>query len=162
MREGVSAADVARRVPAAVDAFVLLLEGAGAWVAQRPSETRWSILEYGGHLRDVLISLRERAVLAAVEDHPTGTPIHRDDRVDLGLYRLDTVAALSQELPVTSRLLLHTLEAMPAGYADRPLLYSPVTPEEVTIAWLGTQAVHECEHHLDDARTNLERLTTEA
>ncbi len=155
VRSEVGVADVAARVGSAVDGFVRVVTDAGARAEQRPSPTRWSVLEYGAHLRDVLLSLRERTLLASIEDHPTGTPIHRDERVDLGFYRLDSARDVCDELTGASRLYLRTYAALPDGFLKRRLLYSPVTPEEVTVAWLGTQAVHECEHHLGDARQNL-------
>ena len=75
-----------------------LLAGDPAVVAARPEPARWSALEYGAHLRDVLISLRERTLTASIEDHPTGAPIHRDERVDLGFYSLDDPATVAAEL----------------------------------------------------------------
>lgn len=158
VRSEVGVDDVAARVQAAVDAFVRVVTDAGARAGERPTPTRWSVLEYGSHLRDVLVSLRERTLLAAIEDHPTGSPIHRDERVDLGFYRLDTPRDVCDELAAASRLYLRTYSALPDGFLDRRLLYSPVTPEEVSVAWLGTQAVHESEHHLGDARENLALL----
>ena len=76
----------------AVESFVNVMKAAGSDVATRPSEQRWSILEYGGHLRDVILSIRERVVLASVLDVPVGTPIFRDERVDIGFYAEDTAA----------------------------------------------------------------------
>ncbi len=151
--------EVSPRVAAAVEAFVDVVTRAGDVAGSRPEPARWSILEYGAHLRDVLLSLRERTLPASIEDHPTGSPIHRDQRVDLGFYGLDSAATLSAELPVCAGLLLRTWAALPLGFEDRPLLYSPVTPEEVTVGWLGTVGVHECEHHLADARENLSILS---
>jgi S-DNA-T family DNA segregation ATPase FtsK/SpoIIIE len=149
---------VAVRVSAAVDGFVRVIADAGDRAGERPAPARWSVLEYGAHLRDVLLSLRERTLLACIEDHPTGSPIHRDERVDLGFYRLDAPRDVGNELDVAGRLFLRTYAALPEGFLARRLLYSPVTPEEVSVAWLGTQAVHECEHHLGDAREDLRLL----
>jgi DinB superfamily len=157
-REAVEPADVAPRVGAAVDALAELLGGDPAAVAARPEPDRWSALEYGAHLRDVLISLRERTLTASIEDRPTGAPIHRDERVDLGFYSLDDPATVAAELRACAGLYLRTLAALPADSSDRRLLYSPVTPVEVTVEWLGTQAVHESEHHLLDARDDVARL----
>ncbi|HEY5010260.1 MAG TPA: hypothetical protein VIH73_03830, partial [Acidimicrobiales bacterium] len=78
--------ELATRMSGAVESFVNVMKAAGGDVATRPSERRWSILEYGGHLRDVILSIRERVVLASVLDVPVGTPIFRDERVDIGFY----------------------------------------------------------------------------
>ncbi|MGH9020034.1 MAG: DinB family protein [Acidimicrobiales bacterium] len=150
--------DVSARVRAAVDGLVRVLRDNADVATRRPSPERWSALEYGAHVRDVLISLRERTLTASIEDRPTGQPIHRDERVDLGFYALDTVPDVARELADAASLLLRTFDALPEGFARRRLLYSPVTPVEVTVAWLGTQAVHESEHHLLDATTNLTLL----
>src|SRR5579863_1274165 len=73
-----SRADFAVRMGAAVESFVNVIAKAGEDVGIRPSPTRWSVLEYGGHLRDVVLSIRERVVLASILDVPVGTPIYRD------------------------------------------------------------------------------------
>ena len=70
-----SRAEVATRMSTAVEDLVAVIARAGASVDRRPSDDRWSILEYGAHLRDVLLSIRERIVLASILDVPVGTPI---------------------------------------------------------------------------------------
>lgn len=157
-RDHVEPSDVEPRVLGAVEEFAGLLASDTVALAARPEPTRWSALEYGSHLRDVLISLRERTLTAAVEDTPTGVPIHRDERVALGAYRLDDPATVAHELRSVAALFVRTTAALEPGVVGRRLLYSPVTPIEVTVEWLGTQAVHESEHHLLDARDNLARL----
>ncbi|HEV2427736.1 MAG TPA: DinB family protein [Acidimicrobiales bacterium] len=157
-RDLVEPADVAPRVSAAVDEFARLLSTDTVALTARPEPMRWSVLEYGSHLRDVLIALRERTLTAAVEDTPTGVPIHRDERVALGAYRLDDPATVAHELRTVAALFVRTTSALPPGALGRRLVYSPVSPVEVTVEWLGTQAVHESEHHLLDARDNLARL----
>ena len=135
--------------------FTEVLLGAGEQLTRRPSPTRWSALECGGHLRDVLISVRERIILAAIVEIPTGVAMNRDERVALGLYRLDTLDDVVAALAVTTRLLATTLTSLDALAAQRPLIYSTASPAPVTIGWAGAQAVHEAEHHLRDVRENL-------
>src|SRR5271169_5815619 len=106
VRALVDAETVPDRVSGAVAAVVELIGGAGDLAGRRPAPARWSVLEYGGHLRDVLLSLRERTLLAAIEEHPTGTPIHRDERVDLGFYHLDTRGEVCAELTLACGLYL--------------------------------------------------------
>jgi hypothetical protein len=123
----------------------------------RPTPERWSILEYAAHTRDVLLSIRERIVLASILDGFVGTPIYREERVNLGFYRLDTPDEIADELQTASRLFVRTFEALPAGLEERVFTYSTLSPESVSILWAGAQALHESEHHLADAREN-ERL----
>jgi hypothetical protein len=105
-------------------------------------------------MRDVFLSIRERIVLASILDEPVGTPMFRDERVNLGFYNLDTPDEVAVELNAASRLFVRTFEALPTGYEQRLFTYSPISNAKVTILWAGAQALHECEHHLGDVREN--------
>jgi hypothetical protein len=148
----------ASRMSEAVESFVDVLQKARANVERRPSRERWSILEYGGHLRDVILSVRERIVLASILDVPVGTPIFRDERIDIGFYTQDAAADVAVELQVATYLFLKTVATLPAGFEARGLVYSTRTPLEITIAGAMSNALHECEHHLADATENLRLL----
>jgi len=137
------------------------MKEAGARVGVRPSPERWSILEYGGHLRDVLLSIRERVILASVVDVPTGTPIYRDERIDLGFYAEDTMQEVANELEVSTLLFAKTVKTLPAHFDTRELVYSSRTPLAVTISSTFSNAVHECEHHLGDATDNVAMLNAD-
>jgi hypothetical protein len=150
--------ELATRMSGAVESFVNVMRAAGNDVATRPSEQRWSILEYGGHLRDVILSIRERVVLASVLEVPVGTPIFRDERVDMGFYAEDSAADVAVELQVVTYLLLKTVATLPEHFEDRKLIYSDRTPLEVTISGALSNALHECEHHLGDAFEDLAQL----
>ena len=140
---------------AAVESFVEVIHRAGDRVGTRPSERRWSILEYAGHLRDVVLSIRESVVLAAILDVPVGTPIYRDERVDIGFYAQDAASDVSTELQVATYLFLKTVATLPDHFEERGLIYSSQTPLEITIAGAMLTALHECEHHLDDVKEDL-------
>ena len=150
--------DISPRLIAATEAFVALMTAAGEHVAIRPSPARWSILEYGGHLRDVLISIRERILLAAIVDAPTGVAMNREERISRGYYRFDTSGEVVTELNTLTRLFLRTVASMGADDFERTLTYSGATPHQVTIGWAAAQAVHEAEHHLRDVQENLSSL----
>jgi len=145
------------RVRHATTTFVDLLRTSPVALGSRPAPERWSILEYAAHTRDVLLSIRERIVLASILDEYTGTPIFREERVALGFYTLDTPEEVANELNAASRLFVRTFEALPEGFEERTFTYSTLTPQHVSILWAGAQALHETEHHLADAREN-ERL----
>lgn len=154
--EGVSRTEAIEGTKSSVAGFVVVIEDAGATALVRPEPGRWSIVEYAAHLRDVLLSLRERVVLASVLDTPTGQPIYRDERVDLGFYSLDSAGDAMTELSTAGRLFCRTLAVLPEGFEERPIRYSPVSDAVVTIGWVGAQGFHEASHHLLDARHNLE------
>jgi hypothetical protein len=143
-----------------IEAFVGVIDRAGVDVGTRPEPERWSILEYGGHLRDVLLSIRERVVLASILDVPVGTPIYRDERVEIGFYAQDAASDVAVELQVATYLFLKTVATFPPGFEDRRLVYSDRTPLEITISEALSNALHECEHHLDDAKENLRLLAS--
>lgn len=151
----VSAEVIPKRLSDATASFVRVMHEAGPLAPVRPTSDRWSILEYGSHLRDVLISIRDRIIAASIQEQATGAPIYRDERVDLGFYKLDTPEDVMNELVAASNLFVRTVEALPPGYERRTFLYSPVTPVKVTILWAGAQALHECLHHLNDVKENL-------
>jgi hypothetical protein len=151
-------AEFAARMSSSVESFVDVIKKAGPSVRKRPSEERWSILEYGGHLRDVILSIRERIVLASILDVPVGTPIFRDERVDLGFYAQDAASDVLVELQVATYLFLKTVATLPEKFEERKLIYSNRTPLEITISGAMSNALHECEHHLGDATENLHLL----
>jgi hypothetical protein len=143
----------------AVTSILSVIERAGASAGIRPRTDRWSILEYGGHLRDALLSARERVILTSILDHPVGTPIYRDERIDLGFYSEDTALDVTQELRVAEQLFSKTISTLPAGFETRRLVYSARTPIDMPITGVVANALHECEHHLADVNEDLALLS---
>lgn len=156
--DAITSEDIPTRTAIATNAFVDIINSSGEHVRMRPSSERWSILEYGAHLRDVFLSIRERILKASIENEPVGQPIYRDERVNLGFYKLDKPDEIARELAASSELFVRTFLALPDGYEGRFFSYSPVTPQKVTILWAAAQALHENEHHLDDVRENVRLL----
>lgn len=134
------------------------LTEAGAAVNVRPRDGRWSTKEYASHVRDVLLSLRERIVLASVMDKPTGTALYRDDRVAIGLYARETSDMVARDITMAGSLLARTVDALPVEFASRTMIYSAQTPMEVSLWWVAQQAVHELRHHLGDVVENTRLL----
>lgn len=155
----VTVEEIPRRLELAIGSFTEVITSAGLKVARRPSPTRWSILEYGGHMRDVLISIRERIITAAILDAPTGVAMNREERVSLGFYQHDTPADVAGELSTMTNLFVKTITSLSAPALLRHLIYSPASPYEVTILWAAAQAVHEAEHHLEDVKENVALLS---
>ena len=156
--DDISSEEIPARTASATDAFVDVISSNGANVGVRPSPERWSILEYGSHMRDVFLSIRERIVKASIEDEAIGQPIYRDERVNLGFYKLDEPEETARELTASSKLFVRTFLALPDGDSERRFAYSPISPQKVTILWAAAQALHESEHHLGDVRENLRLL----
>lgn len=156
--DAVGLKDAVSGISDTVSEFVGVIEESGEMATVRPAPERWSIVEYAGHLRDVLISLRERTILASIVDDPTGVPIYRDERVNMGFYSLDSVDDAADELGFAAGLISKTIATLPQGFESRTLVYSPVTEMKVTIGWMAAQAYHEAFHHLGDIKENVRLL----
>ena len=153
----VGAPELPARLRAAAAGFGAVYAAADARIGQRPDADTWSPLEYGGHVRDVLLNLRERIILGIAEDNPTPKPMFAAVRMANGLYDNDDPATLTKELEVGAGLLARTVAALTAEQLSRPLFYPYPRPETRTIVWVASQALHEAEHHLGDVRALMTR-----
>jgi DinB superfamily len=153
--EAVAVGDIDGRLRAGTQRIAELLTAAPDRATVQPTAGRWSALEYAGHVRDVLLMLRDRMVVGMVEDEPEFKPMYRDQRVDHGLYAADSVASMTSELPVATELFTRLFAALAPGDLQRPVRYGFPDPERRTLLWMGQQAVHEVEHHGSDIAENL-------
>ncbi|HET6951926.1 MAG TPA: DinB family protein [Acidimicrobiales bacterium] len=152
----VAAPEIGERTVAGVAAIAARLrDGDAAAVTARPSPERWSALEYGCHVRDVLYMLRDRTVIGLVEDTPSFAPMYRDHRVDLGLYAADEPAVVADELRLAAALFARTFAALDDDQLARPCTYAWPTSHVRSLLWMAQQAVHEVEHHRADVEENL-------
>ena len=92
--DAIEAGDVPVRLRVALAGWVALLESGDAALGVRPSSGVWSVMEYGAHVRDVLLNLRDRIVVGLAEDHPVPKPMYQDVRIANGLLAADTPADL--------------------------------------------------------------------
>ena len=154
----VPAEQVGPRTLAGTTAIAPLLRRESTTGLLRPSPARWSMVEYGAHVRDVLLILRDRCIIGLVEDDPGFKPMYRDERVDLGLYRTEAVAPVAAELEATATMFVRLFDAVDPAMLDRPVQYGFPNPLARTVGWMGQQAVHEVEHHLGDIEENQRTL----
>jgi len=119
---------------------------------------RWSNFEYLAHVRDVLITIRERVILAVIEDCPTPPMLYRDERVNLGLYDDETLEEATKSIEAACTLFLRAHSKLARANGERTLVYSAAFGGVRNINWACAQALHECEHHLADVRVNQARL----
>jgi hypothetical protein len=124
----------------------------------RPAVDRWSATEYAAHVRDVLITLRDRLVIGLVEDDPSFKPMYRDERVALGLYRADTADSVAEELRAAKAMFVRVFDALDPGQLDRAVEFGWPKPARRSLLWMGQQAVHEVEHHRSDVAENLAQV----
>jgi hypothetical protein len=116
----------------------------------RPEPDTWSPVEYAGHVRDVLLNLRDRIIIGAAEDNPVPKPMHGSLRIELDLYDV-APDVLADEIEMATRLLVTTLTAL-SDRLERPIFYGWPREATRTLRWVGAQALHEAEHHLADVR----------
>jgi hypothetical protein len=153
--EAVSREEIGRRIDTGTAAIAGLLAGDPDRAGVRPSKLRWSAIEYAAHVRDVLITLRDRLVVGLVEDGPTFKPMYRDERVDLGLYESDTVDAIADELRAATAMFIRLFDAIDPQQLTRGVQYGFPNPAPRSLLWMGQQAVHEVEHHGGDIAEDL-------
>jgi S-DNA-T family DNA segregation ATPase FtsK/SpoIIIE len=116
----------------------------------------WSPVEYGCHVRDVLLAQRERLLLALVEHEPTIVSIYREQRAVLARYGDETPGQVANGIAFAANLFAWTLNGLAGPDWDRTCIFSYPEPSRRTIAWLGQHTLHEGEHHLLDIRRALE------
>jgi hypothetical protein len=142
-----------------LDGPLLSTAGAGATVLRgqpaevlrhRPRADVWSPLEYGCHVRDVLLAQRERVFTALVEDNPAFAPMYRDRRAVLARYNDQDPHQVADELELAAGLFARQLALLTDEQLVRRCLYLFPTPAMRTVRWVGLHTLHECQHHLRD------------
>lgn len=112
----------------------------------------WSPLEYAGHVRDVLLNLRDRLVVAINEDNPLCKGLYGTPRIELGLYQGDTPALVATELSTAAALFARTWDRIPSNLRIRTMVYGYPRVADRSLIWVAAQALHEVEHHLTDVK----------
>jgi DinB superfamily len=143
-------------IVAGVARFALLLDGSPSGVARRPRPDTWSPLEYGCHLRDVLLVQRERVLSARRTDRPEFEPMGRDERVEHDGYAEQDPDAVARQMTDAAALFAHVLARLDHAGWDRPVIYSYPARQERTLRWVAVHTVHEVDHHLLDVRRQLD------
>lgn len=117
-----------------------------------PTPDCWTAIEYGGHVRDMLIVQRERILQARAVDTPPITPMGRDERVAWGEYAGLTAADISRQLNDSADALARTLEHLSAAEWQRRVVYNYPQRAERTLEWVAAHTMHEIVHHTLDVR----------
>jgi hypothetical protein len=147
--------DITPRVLEGAQAMADLIRSDALRSLQRPTAQRWSAVEYAAHVRDVLLTIRDRLVIGLVEDNPGFKPLYREERISLGLYRSDTADDVAVELGAAASMIARLFDEIDEQLLLRLVQYGFPDPSERSLLWMGRQAVHEVEHHLGDIQENL-------
>ena len=131
-----------------------LLDGAADLRSRRRPEV-WSPLEYGCHVRDMLLVQRERVLDARRTDTPVCEPMGRDERVGHDGYSEQEPADVARQLTDAATLCAGVLDRLPSGTWERTLIYVYPTRTERSLRWVAVHSLHEVRHHLMDIRRQL-------
>ncbi len=121
-------------------------------LARRPEPRTWSPLEYGCHVRDVLLVQRERVLTARRTDRPAFEPMGRDERVEHDGYARQDPGAVARQLADAAALFANVLARLGAEDWERTVVYGYPATLERTLRWVATHTLHEVRHHVLDVR----------
>ncbi len=135
--------------------FAALLSDNRTDARTRREPTRWSPLEYGCHVRDVLLVQRERVLTARRRYRPSLEPMGRDERVDHDGYAEQEPDDVARQLTVAAQLFANVLGRLSPDDWDRSVIYNYPRRAERSLRWVAVHSLHEVSHHLLDARRQL-------
>jgi hypothetical protein len=126
----------------------VLTEGAPDAVSARPTEERWSTLEYGCHVRDVFLLFDKRLHWMLDRDNPTFPNWDQDATAVEERYQDQRAARVAVELGAAARTLADSFGAVPPGSWSRTGARSDGA--RFTVATFARYLVHDPVHHLYD------------
>lgn len=117
---------------------------------QRPNV--WSPVEYGCHLRDVLLVQRERVLAARRVDRPDCSSMGRNERVEHDGYAKQEPEDVARQLADVAQLFGNVLAQLGVDDWDRTVVYHYPETHERSLRWVAVHTLHEAHHHLLDIR----------
>lgn len=124
-------------------------------VRRRREPGRWSPLEYGCHVRDVLLVQRERVLLARRVMSPSFAPMGRDERVEHDGYSAQDPGDVARQLSDAAQLFSNVLARLGPEDWERTVVYNFPEPLERSLGWVAVHTVHEVRHHLLDVQRQI-------
>lgn len=145
------------KVATAVEAINERVGAAAAVLRDRDVDVRsrrhpevWSPLEYGCHLRDVLLVQRERVLAALRTDRPDCAPMGRDERVVHDGYAQQEPVDVARQLADAAQMFGNALARLSDDDWNRTLLYHFPETSERSLRWVAMHTLHEAQHHVRD------------
>ncbi|WP_345216401.1 DinB family protein [Georgenia halophila] len=151
----VTSAVASGEIVARAESFASVLDRADPEAGPRRVGGRWTTLEYGGHVRDMLVVQRERVLMARMHDVPEATPMGRDERAEWAEYEGLDASELARQVRDCADWLARTFSLLGPDHWQRRLVYTYPERAERTLEWLAANVVHELVHHEMDIRHNL-------
>ena len=121
----------------------------------RPDAATWSALEYGCHVRDCLALYAWRISRVVTEDRPELPQMHRDEVVVARAYNEQRPAEVVRDMATNHARLAEVIE--PLGPEDWGRV-GVREGDELSVAWMARNTVHEAVHHLGDIDRVLDLL----
>lgn len=121
----------------------------------RPLPDVWSPLEYGCHVRDVLLVQRERVLMARRVERPSFDPMGRDERVEHDGYATQDPVHVARQLKDAAALFANVLDRLEPTDWDKTVLYNFPQLLERSLRWVAVHTDHEVRHHLQDVEIQL-------
>jgi hypothetical protein len=146
------AESAAAAILAGVSHLADVLRGPDPDLRTRSEPDTWSPLEYGCHVRDVLLVQRERVLAARRTDTPAFEPMGRDERVEHDGYRGQDPDAVARQLVDAATLFTNVLSRLDDADWERRVVYGYPSTRERSLRWVAVHTVHEVRHHLLDVR----------
>lgn len=134
--------------------FAQLLNNRTVDLVSRREPQTWSPLEYGCHLRDVLIVQRERVLLARRVDRPSSPMMGREERVAHDGYAEQSPTDVARQLTDAARLFANVLSRLGSDW-ERLVVYEGLEPPERSLRWVALDTWHEVHHHLRDVQRQM-------
>jgi DinB superfamily len=149
------APDAARHIVEGATELAVILEDRASNVRTRRDPALWSPLEYGCHLRDVLLVQRERVLAARRMNRPTVDPMGRDERVEHDGYAEQDADDVARQLTDAAWMFANDLSRLGPDEWERTVMYNYPSISERSLQWVAVHTVHEVRHHLLDVRRQL-------
>jgi hypothetical protein len=142
----------------------MLRENASSWrqllqdprASSRPSEDRWSALEYGCHVRDVFRLYEQRLVMMLKEDGPRYPNWDQDQAADEGDYGSADPAQVIADIEEAGGSLADLFDRLQGGDWNRTGYRSDGA--SFTVESFARYFIHDPIHHVHDVKQGYERL----
>jgi hypothetical protein len=145
----------APRIVQGTNDLASLLNANGADITIRQDPGTWSPLEYGCHVRDVLLVQRERVLTARWVQRPSFHPMGRDERDEYDGYAEQHVADVARQLGDAARLFANVISRLSPEDWERTVIYNYPQRTERSLRWVAVHTMHEVSHHTLDVRHQL-------
>ncbi|MGW9308635.1 DinB family protein [Saccharomonospora azurea] len=121
---------------------------AGVRLRERPRADRWSVLEYGCHVRDALRLLDRRLVLMLTEDDPVYDDWDQDRAAVDERYNEQEPSTVATDLSIAAERAATRLDGLADGALRRSGRRGDGT--RFTVETLSRYILHDVVHHLHD------------